>query len=546
MPDRHRAQAALGGGGLTGVVDDERIDHRQAAYQGGGKAGLRQRHRLARQPFQGAVRAQVHQRVDCLHRAQPQIERNIGVARRQFGVVVAGLAIQPVAAVRLHRQQHRPQPAMPQHEPAFGQGRIVLRLAPGRDHAGLRCFRQGGEQAPVLCQMQHRRRRRIAQHRRQRGRGRQRNPGRIAGVAQQVQHGGKAGKAVQPDGMGDLPARARIVRQHHRHPALSHRRRAQPCPPGGPIGGQRDPRRVRPVDAAGELQPRFELRVRLERNGGRQQPAVQFRQHHLHRQIGLRQPAEPGPPGLDAADRQHQLQHRNPGGIQRRSARVPARREPRGIQDHGRAQAAQQVLHESGRRRVLQAADMHRPNRQPALGQRRRQRIHRRQVAGQQMGAIEHDHRQGPAIVRVGQGVHDCAFHRHGDRCLIRPHPRQMPAQRQGARGILRPALAQQRRQPAELAGLDSGQFRQPWIVPHVARHHRQRDAPGPAQGGDFLGPIAPVIQPAEQPHHHASGPGDHLLGIEVHRHRMAQPRQAGQPQSRPVCRRLPRRGPRP
>ena len=41
------------------------------------------------------------QRVDVLDLAQPEIEGDIGVARRQVGVVVARLAVERIAAVGL-------------------------------------------------------------------------------------------------------------------------------------------------------------------------------------------------------------------------------------------------------------------------------------------------------------------------------------------------------------------------------------------------------------------------------------------------------------
>ena len=57
VADGHGRDAALGLRGLARIADDERIDHRQRADQRLGEAGRRQRHRLARQPFERAVRA---------------------------------------------------------------------------------------------------------------------------------------------------------------------------------------------------------------------------------------------------------------------------------------------------------------------------------------------------------------------------------------------------------------------------------------------------------------------------------------------------------
>ena len=64
MADRDGGQPALGLHRLAGIVDDEGIDHRQRAQHALGPALGRQRQRLAGQPFERAVRAEMDQRVD--------------------------------------------------------------------------------------------------------------------------------------------------------------------------------------------------------------------------------------------------------------------------------------------------------------------------------------------------------------------------------------------------------------------------------------------------------------------------------------------------
>ncbi|OAG71589.1 hypothetical protein Amal_04082 [Acetobacter malorum] len=49
-----------------------------------------------------------------------------------------------------------------------------------------------------------------------------------------------------------------------------------------------------------------------------------------------------------------------------------------------------------------------------------------------------------------------------------------------------------------------------------------------PAPCGQFLRPIAPVIQTAQQTHHHTAGLRQCGLQIQIHRHRVTQPRQTG------------------
>ena len=70
MPDGDRAEPALGLHRLARIVDDEGIDHRQRTQHDLGPALVRQRQRLAGQPFQGAVRAEMDQGIDLASRNQ--------------------------------------------------------------------------------------------------------------------------------------------------------------------------------------------------------------------------------------------------------------------------------------------------------------------------------------------------------------------------------------------------------------------------------------------------------------------------------------------
>ena len=64
MPDGYGSDTALGLCRFARITDDERIDHRQRAGDNFGKTFRGERDRLARQPFQRAVRAHVNERVD--------------------------------------------------------------------------------------------------------------------------------------------------------------------------------------------------------------------------------------------------------------------------------------------------------------------------------------------------------------------------------------------------------------------------------------------------------------------------------------------------
>ena len=104
MAKRHRADAPLGLRRLARIVDDEGIDHRQRTGQRLGPAVGRQRHRLARQPFQRAMRADMDQRMQSL-RPQPEVEGDIAVARGAREVVIVVIARRDLAAFGLQRDQ---------------------------------------------------------------------------------------------------------------------------------------------------------------------------------------------------------------------------------------------------------------------------------------------------------------------------------------------------------------------------------------------------------------------------------------------------------
>ena len=107
MADRHRADAALGLRGFAGIVYDERIDDRRRADEDFGRADFAQRDRLARQPFERAVGAELDDRVDFFVTREPEMECDIAVARRKVEVVVVALARSRVTAVGLRRDDQR-------------------------------------------------------------------------------------------------------------------------------------------------------------------------------------------------------------------------------------------------------------------------------------------------------------------------------------------------------------------------------------------------------------------------------------------------------
>ena len=83
MIDHHCVGAALGLGAFARVVDHERVEERHVTERGVGPAACRQGERLAGEPFEGAVLAEVHDRVGTPHLVEPAVERQVVMGWRQ-------------------------------------------------------------------------------------------------------------------------------------------------------------------------------------------------------------------------------------------------------------------------------------------------------------------------------------------------------------------------------------------------------------------------------------------------------------------------------
>ena len=105
---------------------------RERPERGFRKALGGERQRLARQPFHIAVLSHVHHRMGIEGRAQPRVEGEIAVRRRQVGVVVALLRIDVVAARRLDRDDHVAETHCREREAPhiLAEERVRLRLTP--------------------------------------------------------------------------------------------------------------------------------------------------------------------------------------------------------------------------------------------------------------------------------------------------------------------------------------------------------------------------------------------------------------------------------
>ena len=230
MPDGHSAEPALRCSRLPRIVDDEGIDHGEPAEQCGGQAGRRQRHRLARQPLQRAMCAEMDHRVDAHRLAQPEIEGSESVARRQVGIVIAHLAVERVAAVGLDRGDQSAVAREAQGEMPVAEGGIVARPAPSRDDLGACVSIEGREQAPIVGEREERRRIGIAKFGDELLAVGERTADIEALAFEKPQDLDGAGDGVEAHCVGGLPRRAGIIRQHQCKLALSARRGGEPRP----------------------------------------------------------------------------------------------------------------------------------------------------------------------------------------------------------------------------------------------------------------------------------------------------------------------------
>ena len=100
--DDHRSGAALGLGAFAGIVDDKGIGMGQWPQHRLGPAGFRQGKRLAREPFQIAMFAHMHDCIGGKALAQPGIEGQVIMRRHQIRGVIGAFGVDVIAPRRLH------------------------------------------------------------------------------------------------------------------------------------------------------------------------------------------------------------------------------------------------------------------------------------------------------------------------------------------------------------------------------------------------------------------------------------------------------------
>ena len=141
--DDHRVGAPLGLRPLAGVVHDERVEERQVAEGGVGRAGGGEPDALAREPFERAVLAGVHDRVRAEAGLQPAVEGEVVMRGRDPGRVVRRDRVGAEGARRLHGDEHAAEVEARERERVAVAQHVARRLAPGVDDLVAQLVRAG-------------------------------------------------------------------------------------------------------------------------------------------------------------------------------------------------------------------------------------------------------------------------------------------------------------------------------------------------------------------------------------------------------------------
>ena len=544
--DDDRRGAAFGLAPFAGVVDDEGVEMRQRPERGFGETFFRQGDRLARQPFQVAVLAEMDDGVGVESLAQPGVEREIAMRRNEVRVMIGGGGVDVVAARRLHAEDDIAESRDGESESAVGDARIGLGGAPAAGHRGANRLRQAGERPFVG-------RDRIADGAARGDRPTHERAAVGGDVAHLVAGGGEgaqglqhAGGGVESDAVADAPVARRIIGEHDGDPAPARRGAAQACP-GGREGGDE-------LHAVGHgfggddrtLRARVPRGFGLERDGAREQAPVDLRQGHVHGDVARGQALGAGAPRRFRRAGEYGLQHRRARAVEGRgTARLPRPRdgEARGVEDYVRRRIGEERFQSPGRHGVAQARDVDRQGVEAAPLQRCAERVDRREMAGLKERAIEHQGDEGPGGVAALLAAAPDAGPGHGRG--FEPGRRLADQMRRVAQKITKigaaamHAIAPQALPCGGGKGAQRGEF---GVRPVVAGKDRQGDAAVAAAAGDALDPVGPVGGSAEQAHDDEARAGDHGVDMEVDRKIVSEPQQVGETQAGAAFLRMGRR----
>ena len=548
--------AALGLRAFAGVVDDEGVEVRQGPEDGVGPAGRAERHALAGQPLQVAVRAYVHYGIDLERAAQPEVEGEVVVGGNEVGVVVRRRRIEAAPAWRLDAYEDVAEAQAGDHEAAAAQHRVLFGPSPARvDGVAVR-RRQVVEVGKVVGQRMTLAGRTcivgvkvVGDAAHQCGDQGVAVPGPcrsvrtkvVAPLVQGLQNGYGRGWCVQPYAVGEacvgIRAGGRVVGQDQRYALVGIRLFAQHAPAPRQFGHEGHALGFGLVTQHVEFGALAAPGCALEADGAGDDAAIDFGQHHLHRQVTRGQAMRVGLPLIKGDTGGDELQHRGIAGQGgRHGAHLGAfergHGEARRVQHHSHAVLGSQRLHHGLSGRVLQRIDRQRNGVQAGRGECGQHGVEHRRVAGLQVGAVEQQQRNRRAG-NVRRGVRRLVAHCRRQR-LRRRRPRAqteggMADQREERLRVVAPAFAQAAPEVAAIVVRCGAAQQQLLVFESIAREHGQPQAARACQAHCAFDHVGPIAGAAEVLDHQHAGVAQHVVLIEVDRGRLAQPHQIGQ-----------------
>ena len=409
MIDDDGGTAALSLRAFTGIVHDEGVDVRQGPECCFRKTRARERQRLAGQPLHIAVLAHMDHGMGIERAAQPAVERQVAVRRRQIGVVIARLRVDVVAPAGLDTDDDIAEPVRGNCEAVrlAVKERIALRRTPARGHSAPRRIRQRTEKrrvvlkrimlggAPVGARGQvvgrplgeHGHERRTVRRCFSRG---------IAGTPQRFQHADGAGGGVEPDAVAEAPVLVGVVGEHEGDTPRRYFLATQARPIGGECRGEVDAVLHRRERHDTDLAQGIEARFRLKRHRTAQHTAIHFRERDVHGDVAGAQAPRAARPVRFRAAREHDLQD---GRIRRieRCCGGPARLADGKaccVQNDVGRRPANHGFDERRRLGLLQAAHEDRNSVEALAPEGGGKRVDRRRAAALQERAVERDQRR--------------------------------------------------------------------------------------------------------------------------------------------------------
>ena len=231
------------------------------------------------------MRADVDDGIDSLL-PEPEMERDIGMTRRARQVVIVGIAVPDITALRLNGDDRLAASDRGEMKGAVTAIGIILWCSPRARQIILELLGKTGERLAIFAHVpsQFTAQERVA-----------RRPHRLDVKSRRRkirQQRLDRGQRIEADGMRDLMRTARIIREHQRKLLVLRGLAGKTVPGSDTRDDRRDAPGIRPMREMRELQIGIALARLLETHDAREQAAVDLRQHHVHREIAGRQAAQ--------------------------------------------------------------------------------------------------------------------------------------------------------------------------------------------------------------------------------------------------------------